>query len=150
MTLLQAQLEFNLATMDLERQFLMAGLGFRLAQCHRSDEQAAINALKFEGREALCAVLEHTGDARFHALALTIRNNGKADGIFYSVHCDFLGKDYDLFKKDEGGKYVYLAKTEDHQPFGEWWEKRHPLARWGGRFRDRDGNHYSFEWNGRK
>jgi hypothetical protein len=36
-----------------------------------------------------------------------------------------------------------LRQTSDHQRLGEWWEKQHPLARWGGRWGD--GNHYSFE-----
>jgi hypothetical protein len=40
----------------------------------------------------------------------------------------------------------YLTATEAYQQLGEWWEKQHPLARWGGRFKD--GNHYSFAWQG--
>jgi hypothetical protein len=41
---------------------------------------------------------------------------------------------------------VYLQNTEDYRELGEWWEKQHPLARWGGRFAD--GNHFSFWHNG--
>ena len=49
-----------------------------------------------------------------------------------------------LLNKD--GEWLQL--TEDYRPLGEWWEKQHQLARWGGRFSD--GNHFSFEWNGVK
>lgn len=65
----------------------------------------------------------------------------KGYGHAKSAHKLKLALDINLFKDD-----VYLDKTEDHAIFGEWWEKRHPLARWGGRFND--GNHYSFEYNG--
>lgn len=51
--------------------------------------------------------------------------------------------DLNLFRD---GKF--LDSTEDHRELGEWWEKQHPLARWGGRFND--GNHYSFEYQGVK
>jgi hypothetical protein len=60
-----------------------------------------------------------------------------------SGHKRKIAIDLNLFKDG-----VYLDKTEHHRLFGEWWEKQHPLARWGGRFED--GNHYSFEWDGIK
>ena len=67
-------------------------------------------------------------------------------GIKNSLHCDRLAIDLNLF--DSAGKY--LTSTEAHREFGEWWERQHPLARWGGRFAKPDGNHYSFEHQGRK
>ena len=57
-------------------------------------------------------------------------------GHQFSVHKLKLAGDVNLFKN---GKF--LTTTEDHRPLGEWWEKQHPLCRWGGRFND--GNHYS-------
>ena len=60
-----------------------------------------------------------------------------------SVHKERLAIDLNLFKD---GKY--LTSSEDHRSIGEWWEKQHESARWGGRFND--GNHYSFEHQGRK
>jgi len=39
-----------------------------------------------------------------------------------------------------------IRSTQGHQELGEWWERQHPLCRWGGRFKD--GNHYSLEHNG--
>ncbi len=58
-----------------------------------------------------------------------------------SAHKVKLAIDLNLFKDG-----VFLETTEAHQPLGEWWEKQHELARWGGRFRD--GNHYSFNHDG--
>lgn len=60
-----------------------------------------------------------------------------------SAHKIRLAIDLNLFKDGE-----FLETTDDHRPLGEWWEKQHPLARWGGRFDD--GNHYSFEHEGVK
>ena len=53
--------------------------------------------------------------------------------------------DLNLFK---GG--VFMEGSEAHRELGEWWEKQHPLARWGGRFKTPDGNHYSLEYGGMK
>jgi hypothetical protein len=55
-----------------------------------------------------------------------------------SNHKNRLAVDLNLFK---GG--TFLQTTADHAPLGEFWEKLHPLCRWGGRFND--GNHYSIE-----
>jgi hypothetical protein len=60
-----------------------------------------------------------------------------------SAHKQKMAIDLNLFKD---GKF--LDSTEAHTPLGEWWEKQHALARWGGRFAD--GNHYSFEVDGIK
>ncbi len=59
-----------------------------------------------------------------------------------SCHKSRLAGDLNLFKD---GKY--LTSTEDHRPLGEKWESMNELCRWGGHFND--GNHYSFEHNGR-
>lgn len=53
-----------------------------------------------------------------------------------SCHPLKLAIDLHLFKAGR-----YLSSTESHRFLGEWWEQRHPLCRWGGRFGD--GNHYS-------
>lgn len=73
-------------------------------------------------------------------------NAERGVGIAGSLHCDRLAVDLNLFR---GG--AYLSATEDHAPLGTYWKTLHPLARWGGDFTPkRDGNHYSFEWRGRK
>lgn len=58
-----------------------------------------------------------------------------------SAHKIRLAIDLNLFKNGE-----FLETTEGHRPLGEWWEKQHPDARWGGRFSD--ANHYSFTNDG--
>lgn len=70
--------------------------------------------------------------------------DGRGSGT--SLHPDRLAQDINLFKDG-----LWLKSTEDHRQFGEYWEKLHPLCRWGGRFTGRpDGNHYSLEHEGRK
>lgn len=61
-------------------------------------------------------------------------------GARNSLHTDRLAMDFNLFKDG-----VYLTKTEDHQPLGEYWESLDDNCRWGGRIKGRrDGNHYSY------
>lgn len=60
-----------------------------------------------------------------------------------SLHKERLAVDFNLFKDG-----VYLTRTEDHRPLGEYWESIG--GAWGGRFKSADGNHYSLEHNGRK
>jgi hypothetical protein len=65
-------------------------------------------------------------------------------GIKSSLHCSRLAIDWNLFID---GKYI--TSTEGHRPLGEKWESMHELTRWGGRFKRRDGNHYSLTHGGR-
>ena len=58
-----------------------------------------------------------------------------------SLHKQRLAVDFNLFKDG-----VFLTKTEDHRPLGEYWESLG--GSWGGRFND--GNHYSWGHEGRK
>lgn len=60
-----------------------------------------------------------------------------------SLHKSRLAVDFNLFKDGR-----YLTKTEDHSPLGEYWESLG--GTWGGRFSNADGNHYSWEHEGRK
>lgn len=66
-------------------------------------------------------------------------------GFPNSNHTRRLAIDLNLYR---GG--IYLDRTEDHRELGEWWEGRHELCRWGGRFSRPDGNHYSLEHEGIK
>lgn len=115
--------------------------GYELTEgdAFRSDEQAAINAIGFDGRNKVAIMIQQD----FPQLAASLQNNGRAFGILYSVHQDRLAMDVNLFRDG-----VYLSDTESHKPLGEYWESLHPLARWGGKFKD--GNHYSVEHEGRK
>ena len=62
-------------------------------------------------------------------------------GATNSCHKIRLAIDFNLFKD---GKF--LQDTESHRPLGEYWESIG--GTWGGRFND--GNHYSFEWEGKR
>jgi hypothetical protein len=67
-----------------------------------------------------------------------------------SLHYDGLAQDVDLF---DGTKY--LSSTEDHRPYGLFWESLHPDCYWGGNGLKEDGlkndgNHYSVTMGGRK
>ena len=112
-----------------------------LGEVTRSDEQAAINALKEDGRGELSTLLET--NPRFHTLALTVSNNGKGNGILMSVHRDGMACDLMLYKDG-----VWCQDAKDYEQFGVWWEKQDTLCRWGGRFQD--PAHFSLEWMGRK
>mgnify|MGYP003147252320 CR=1 FL=1 len=70
--------------------------------------------------------------------------NSKAGvGIVNSLHCSRLAIDLNVFKDG-----VWLKQTEDLTPLGEYWETLG--GAWGGRFKRRDGNHFSLAHNGRK
>lgn len=72
-------------------------------------------------------------------------NAAAGRGISNSLHLDRLAIDLNLFTKRDG-RWVWLTKTEDHKPLGEYWESIG--GTWGGRFND--GNHYSLAHGGRK
>lgn len=54
-----------------------------------------------------------------------------------SFHEKGLAIDLNLFRDG-----VYLDKTEDHEPLGLYFESLG--GTWGGRFKNKDGNHYSW------
>ena len=60
----------------------------------------------------------------------------KGYGSTNSKHKVRLAIDLNLFKDG-----VYLTETEDHLFLGEFWESIG--GSWGGRFKRKDGNHYS-------
>ena len=65
-------------------------------------------------------------------------------GVKSSFHTKRLAIDLNLFKDG-----VYLTKTEDYRPLGEWWLKEYaPMSAWGGLWQDYV--HFSFEHDGRK
>jgi hypothetical protein len=76
-------------------------------------------------------------------MAAIYARNGK--GISKSQHLVRLAADLNLFKDG-----VYLPQSQDHKPFGDYWESLDPLNRWGGDWDgddqvdpdDNDGNHY--------
>lgn len=86
---------------------------------------------------------ELTGGELYRSPEEAARLAALGKGIVNSLHTKRLAIDLNLFKD---GKY--LSSSKDHKFLGEWWERRHSLCRWGGRFKD--GNHYSLEHGGKK
>jgi len=56
-----------------------------------------------------------------------------------SFHNKRLAIDLNLFKDGE-----WLPETEQHRPLGEYWKSLDPECSWGGDFKKKDGNHYSY------
>ena len=79
---------------------------------------------------------------RTAAQAALYAKQGK--GIRNSLHRDSLALDIDLVRSGR-----LLTSSTQYEPLGEWWERQHPLCRWGGRFQKPDGRHFSLSHNGR-
>lgn len=78
------------------------------------------------------------------AARLAARGTGRA--IKKSLHTQRLAIDLNLFKDG-----IWLTKTDDHRPLGQWWEAQSTsdvVCTWGGHFDD--GNHYSVTHGGAK
>lgn len=59
-----------------------------------------------------------------------------------SFHYKGLAADLNLYLKNETGGNVYQTTTEAHARIGEQWKKM--CGTWGGDFKRKDGNHYSW------
>jgi hypothetical protein len=64
-------------------------------------------------------------------------------GISTSLHGERLAIDFNLFVAG-----VFIDGSEGHRRLGEYWKSLHPNCRWGGDFRKKNGNHYSFSPDG--
>lgn len=62
-----------------------------------------------------------------------------------SCHKLRLAIDLNLFKDG-----VFLTDGTGHTELGAWWKLQHPDACWGGDFKSKDWNHYSFSHEGNK
>jgi len=115
------------------------GYEVTLGECFRSDEQAEINALGRNGREAVAQLIEH----QFPLLAKKIRNN-TGNGIRNSLHGQRLAIDLQLF--DDRG--VWVQEPYPYSLLADYWEAlgsdHRAGIRWG------DTPHFSIEHNGVK
>ncbi len=66
---------------------------------------------------------------------------GEKLGYGHRKSCHKLKLAVDLNLRFRAGAMV--TDTEDHADLGAWWKLQHDLCRWGGDFKDSDGNHYS-------
>ena len=64
-------------------------------------------------------------------------------GIRNSNHRRYLARDLFLIVDS-----TISWNADDYEVLGREWKRRHPLARWGGDFKNRDAVHFSFEHNG--
>jgi len=97
----------------------------------------------------------------------TVRSKAEANanvaagiGISNTLHSLYikLAIDLNLFKDSslEADEDIYQRDSEAYRPLGEKWKSLHPLCRWGGDFKDKngnpkpDGNHFSLEHEGVK
>ena len=111
----------------------------------------SVKALREQQWYFVCMVSELTMFAKYNGYTLSFGDawstadtyQVQADGsmkrphIVDSFHNKRLAIDFNLFKDG-----VYLTKTEDHRPLGEFWKSIG--GTWGGDFPKPDGNHYSF------
>lgn len=113
------------------------GYAVTLGECFRSDEQAEINALGRQGREAVAQLVEQA----FPLLAKKIRNN-TGNGIRNSLHCQRLAIDLQLF--DDRG--AWIQEPYAYSLLADYWEQLAPDHRAGIRFGDTP--HFSIAHNG--
>lgn len=109
-----------------------------LGEGWRTDVMAELNSLPLDIRHRVADAIQGLAPGLSHAIAVST-----GMGIAHSVHRLRLAQDLNIFKDGQ-----YTTNPEDYRPFGEWWKQQHPLARWGGDFKDYD--HFSFEYGGVK
>lgn len=63
-----------------------------------------------------------------------------------SLHYVRLAQDLNLFVD---GRYITSSDHPVYAKLGVKWKSLHPLARWGGDFKNRDANHFSFTHGGK-
>jgi hypothetical protein len=137
--LLQKQFLFTEHLALLIQHAHLLGYKIKLGEVLRSNEQAEINAMGFDGRKALVSLIRNS----FPLLASKIEDN-RGNGIRNSVHMFALAADVQLF--DQAGKW--LQEKYPYELLADFWENFGPEHKAGVRFGDTP--HYSIMWNGAK
>jgi len=73
-------------------------------------------------------------------------NAASGAGIAHSLHTQRLAVDFQAF--DAAGRYLADDSTGVYSALGTYWETLDPLARWGGRFKTVDLDHFSITFQG--
>lgn len=137
--LLALQFKFTESIAGLVQHARALGYKIKGGEWLRSDEQAEINAIGFDGRKALADLIRN----QFPLLAKKIENN-RGNGVRNSVHQLALALDIQLF--DERG--VWLQDKHPYEQLADWWEAQGPEfkagVRWG------DTPHFSITYGGVK
>jgi len=136
-TLRQKQSRFARQLPRLLDYAVSLGYDVTLGECHRSDEQAEINALGANGRKALVSLIRNA----FPLLASKIENN-TGNGIRNSLHTKRLAIDLQLF--NEGGQWI--QEPYAYSLLANYWESLGSDHRAGIRFGDTP--HFSIEHEG--
>ena len=110
----------------------------RLSDAQKEFAQHVAELIKFIDSRGYSVTL---GDAYRDPRSHGEMGTRKAYGRAKSAHKQRLAIDLNLF--DAEGNY--LRDSRAHAPFGEFWKGLHPENRWGGDFKNPDGNHYSRE-----
>ncbi len=114
-------------------------LGFevRVGEVYRTEAQAEWNADHCRKCQLERSAFVH------HPNGGGVKHTFVAIGIRDSLHRKKLAVDLMLFKDGE-----WLKESEDYTELGVWWEQQNELARWGGRFSNPDGGHFSLHHRG--
>lgn len=116
------------------------GLGIRMGECFRTDEQALIYALTNPKKVLLVNALKGLG---FTELAAAINNN-TGTGIVKTLHGLKLAVDLNVFRNGD------WAEKFDYMMLARYWKTLDPENRWGGDFSKADIYHFSIEHEGIK
>ena len=142
--LLRKQWRFARALPLLLAEAHSQGWEVTLGETLRSDEQAEINALGFNGREALASLIE----GQFPLLAKKLRNN-TGNGIRGSLHELKLAIDLQLYNPNEPDpQKMWINDAGPYAHLGNYWKSLASDHRYGGDFGDTP--HFSIEHNGVK
>jgi hypothetical protein len=94
--------------------------------------------------------LPHYGIAFGEGLvAITDARDKDYDGPHLRGGGHYNGLAVDLLIYDEHGQYLTNGDHRAYVALGEHWVTMDSLARWGGDFKSRDSNHFSFAWGGK-
>jgi hypothetical protein len=135
--LLEKQARFARAVPRLLDYADSLGYHVTLGEAYRTDEQAEIHALGFQGREQMAQLIERA----FPRFAKALRNN-TGNGIRNSLHTKRLAIDLQLFDKD----WRWITEDYAYTLLADYWESLGNDHRAGVRFGDTP--HFSIEHEG--